>query len=518
MMRTSQIFKASHHAVPSPDGTLIACISNQSLIIRSTNNSEVHRAITLAPQFATRINLSKWSPLPDSKTDSPKSYNHRIFLADTATVRLWDTDDENWTAVINNAGGSLGKIANVEFGRDSNEILVFTEFGIKLTVWFLDTGRNVEITDPKFATKGFDHRPSTGHFALLTRPAAHDVVTLHEPGNYSLLKSFLVSTIDAQGLKWSPCGRWIAIWDTPSSGYKVMIYTSEGHLFRTYAGPSGDDSINLGVKSVDWTPCGKYLAIGGYDSKVTMLKSTTFSPAKSLLHVSTLNLPSLTVWQELVSSDERVYSLAPQPMSPPMLDSSSDGPHLRNGVSILAFNSAESGLVATRVDSMPTTAWIWSLEHSWLLTVLVHHSPIKSLSWHPTLPGLLMIRCAHDDGVVYLWEKNEGRPQIFSLPLEKLTGKYGAQWVNAVSPKEPVVMLNDAQSYVIGYLGEAAEDEGESEADSLSTSALQDDNFRAQEGSLFDVVTQPGDNIARAEMQALRSSDKEWDMIKDVPN
>jgi hypothetical protein len=61
--------------------------------------------------------------------------------------------------------------------------------------------------------------------------------------------------VDAQGLKWSPDGRWLAVWDSASSGYKVFIYTPDGHLYRTYTGT--ENGFNgLGVKIIEWSPKG----------------------------------------------------------------------------------------------------------------------------------------------------------------------------------------------------------------------------------------------------------------------
>jgi WD40 repeat protein len=76
-------------------------------------------------------------------------------------------------------------------------------------------------------------------------------------------------------LKWSADGRWIAIWDAPSIGYKVHIYTADGHLYRVYSSDSGDGLHGLGVKSLEWSPRGDYLAIGGHDRRVTLLGTRT---------------------------------------------------------------------------------------------------------------------------------------------------------------------------------------------------------------------------------------------------
>lgn len=128
---------------------------------------------------------------------------------------------------------------------------------------------------------GYDYRPCTSHFALLTRSFTHDVVSIHQNTSYRISSTFTLPTIDAQGLKWSPCGRWLAVWDSATSGYKVLIYTADGHLYRTHQ----KDVEGLGVKTVEWSPGGDFLTIGGYDGKLCFLNNYTFSPVRVNLRV-----------------------------------------------------------------------------------------------------------------------------------------------------------------------------------------------------------------------------------------
>ena len=82
--------------------------------------------------------------------------------------------------------------------------------------------------------------------------------------------------MDAQGLKWSPCGRWLAVWDSAVAGYKVLVYTADGHLFRTHEKPCE----GLGIKSVEWSPSSDFLTIGSYDGRLCFLSNYTFSPVR----------------------------------------------------------------------------------------------------------------------------------------------------------------------------------------------------------------------------------------------
>ena len=92
----------------------------------------------------------------------------------------------------------------------------------------------------------------------------------------------MLPTVDAQGLKWSPDGKWIAIWDAASTGTKVLIYIADGQPFRTYTGPLDSDSaLDLGVRGIEWSPVAsntgvsEFLAVGKVDGTIDILRSKT---------------------------------------------------------------------------------------------------------------------------------------------------------------------------------------------------------------------------------------------------
>lgn len=52
--------------------------------------------------------------------------------------------------------------------------------------------------------------------------------------------------------------------------------------------------------------------------------------------------------------------------------------------------------------------------------MLIHHSPIKKFSWHPSHPYILLIQCHHlqilSDPIIYLWSALWDTPNIIKLP------------------------------------------------------------------------------------------------------
>lgn len=194
--------------------------------------------------------------------------SQRLLLADDATILVYDVRRPVLYAEISGATG-LTSLGNIEFGRTPDEVMVFSDFDFKIQIWSLITKRAIEIKDPKSASPGYDYRPTSGHLALLIRPAVHDILMVIAPHTHEVLETLELLTIDAQGIKYSPDSNWIAIWDTPSAGCRVLILTADGQLFKTYSLPH--EELNLGVRSVQWSPDSEYLAIGDNEGKVTFL-------------------------------------------------------------------------------------------------------------------------------------------------------------------------------------------------------------------------------------------------------
>ncbi len=272
---------ASRIAVASPNGTLIATVHQSRLILRSSTTGDICQNFQLPQDFPEKCRYVRWYKGYSFKTTVPeiqhKGKTERVLLANDDTVLIYSAKDAQWKAEITGASSNLGSIANIDFGYTPDEVLVFSDFRVKVTIWSLITNRGVEIRDPKTIVNGYDYRLQSGHLAVLTRAAAHDTVMLLDPGSYDLSKNFDLPTVEAQGLKWSTDGRWLAIWDAASSGYKVLIYTADGHLFKTYMGGQDAHNIGLGVKSLSWGPTAGLLAIGDYNGHVTLLNTNTVS-------------------------------------------------------------------------------------------------------------------------------------------------------------------------------------------------------------------------------------------------
>lgn len=244
------------------------------------------QSIPLNPDVILRCRLLRWSRPGDHLNEILQGRENgkgvwlcsRILLAGDDTIRVYDVNDPKWCARIERASGNLGRIADVAFGHTANEVLVFSDFGVKLTIWSLITRRGVEIRDPKYSVHCYTYRARTGHMAILTRPHAQDILMLLSPEEYGLLKIVELPTVDAQEISWSRDGQWLAVRDTASSGHKLFIYTADGHLFKTYSTEENITGIGLGISHLEWSSSNGQLAFGDYNDKVTILgnNSVTF--------------------------------------------------------------------------------------------------------------------------------------------------------------------------------------------------------------------------------------------------
>ncbi|KAL8868887.1 MAG: hypothetical protein Q9174_004687 [Haloplaca sp. 1 TL-2023] len=341
---------------------------------------------------------------------------------------------------------TLTKLARVEFGRTPDELMVFSDFGFKMQIWSLTTKRAVEIKDPKSCSSSFSYRPKTGHLALLTRPAAHDVLLILAPNTYDILGTWELGTVDARGIAYSPDGNWIAVWDTASAGCRVLLLTADGHHFKNYSLP--EDDLNLGISNVQWNPSGECLAVGDHDGKITLLRANTFVPQTMFSHPATFEAPGKTIWQEEIGQSLcRSYTAAPQPAESPSVASFPATKEKMSGVTLMKFN-ASGTLLASRDAATPSTLWIHSVHTRQLFTALIHHSPIKSIRWHNHIEDLLLIQCAIPEPIVHVWKASWSYPQVVRLPLKAPLGQTMATWLSFDDHIVRLMLNNNTQSAI----------------------------------------------------------------------
>lgn len=414
-------------------------------------------------------------------------------------------------------------------------MLVFTDFGLKLTVFNLEWRTSTDIPGPKWwqarnASKGYAYRPKTKNLTLLSRREGKDVVSVHNQANYEVLRSWNPDTVDATSISWSLDGKWLAVVESAGHGHKILFYTADGHLFITWKGPrpsgveEADIDLGAGVKSIEWSADGRYLAVADFSSKITLLSIPAFVETMRVQHTSTIKpMEGLQVWQEhvitraqavLEKTDQRTYEPVTKITSPPTIaptPESSTSTEVKAGTALMAID-ATGTLIASKTESMPTTVFIWDVASKLLRAVLIQHSPVAKVTWHPSLDELLLIRCESDDtnGVAYLWEPSCETPKIVDfgtqLPEGRIMGKTVIRWLptkdedDSTTPA-PALFFADTQDTIVASLSESSEDVPWSEAKAKAV-----DIYGQTEESPLNILDMPYHESVREDMASLEGN------------
>lgn len=471
---------ASAHSLPSPDGRFLATVVGQKLFLRTTRSLATTRTITLSEACAGSIKHFIWSDSSD-----------RLLVASADnTIRVFSATVPRYCATIKDPTSETAKVSYVAFGATHDEVLVYADFGLKLTIFNLEWRTSIDIPNPKLyqavnASKGYAYRPQTRNLALLSRRDGKDVVSIHRQANYEVIRSWNPDTIDAASISWSLDGKWLAVIESAGHGHKILFYAADGHLFKTWKGPrpsgiaEADIDLGAGVKSIQWSADGRYLAVADYSMKITLLSIPPFVETMRVEHTSTIKpMEGLQVWQEqvvtkaqaiLAKTEQRTYTAVTVTVHPPTgapAPASSTLPDIKAGTALMAIDTTGT-LIASKMESMPTTIFIWDIASKLLRAVLIQHAPVAKLTWHPSINELLLIRCESDDtkGVAYIWEPTFGTPRIvdFSaqLPEGRTLGRTVIRWLPTPSSSDieeegqvPALFFADTQDTILASLSE----------------------------------------------------------------
>ncbi|KAF7897550.1 hypothetical protein EAF00_005778 [Botryotinia globosa] len=457
-MRFSRLLKSSDQSLPSPNGAYIATILPSALQFRETRSLEIIRSISLPPELTASITSFIWS-----------CSSNRLLVASADVIRIFSPSDNRFSAKITNPTSGTTKTTFISFGGNEDEVCIFSDFGLKLTIFNLATSKSVDITSPKLftpatAAKGFSHRPRSGNLALLTRIGGKDVISIHKSGSLEVIRSWLPETIDAQEITWSPDGKWITICESASQGHKLLLYTADGHLYKVWNGPTPileeekDIALGAGIKMIEWSPTGTHIAISDFSRKVVLLAAPAFAESMLLSHVPSVNpTDTLHIWNEQFSPSPnggftREFVRGKQPTLPPEATAIPTA-EPKTGANMMTFDISGT-LLATKVEEMPSAVWVWDVGSRSLRALLIMHSPVARVTFHPSVNELLMVRCEGEEnkGRIKMWDPSWDAPRIVNFGLQipegKIIGKSTIKWLNVASVS-PSIFFSDSQDCIL---------------------------------------------------------------------
>ncbi|KHJ35831.1 putative wd40 domain-containing protein [Erysiphe necator] len=460
-MRKSQIVQSSSQSLPSPDGAYIAIILPSSLCIRETGSLNITQEISIPSEISVLWFL--WSPS-----------SSRILVGTKETLYIFSPTNSQALARIENLTSSSIKASFVTFSIDDDEILIFYDLGFKLSIINIITSESVDIAfiklfSPATATKGFSFRPGTGNLTLLTRTGGKDIISLHSRGTQDVFRSWYPETIDTQGLSWSGDGKWLAIFESASLGFKLLIYTAGGNLYKKCQISAEildlDPLIELGlgIKLIEWTPSRKYIAIGDYSDRVTLLQMPQFTYFMSFSHKNILKIVgSCPIWQEQTNLQGSGFkSEFTQTVKGIYLPTPSSVNNVKTGVSLMSFDKSGS-LLTVKMENHPTTIWIWDVMKPVPRAILVLHATVSKILWHPKIDKQFMALCEGESaqGLVYIWNNSWLSPKIIDFasyfPDGRLIEKTISRWVHT-KDLNSCLFFSDAQNCLLLWFQNTSE-------------------------------------------------------------
>lgn len=394
---------------------------------------------------------------PEAKIASLKwsADGSQILINHDRGLQVVDSKHRSSRVFLKNGTGGLGRIASADF-IGNEHILVIWEFG-KARLWHMNSGKAIDLPDSKTTCDGQTWQIRPGNkspplFAMLSRIGADDHLSLHFPSLRQPPPPTKLPASDAQGISWSPDGRWLAVLDVPTASPSLYIYTPDGHPFRSY--PSSKEiEIGLGVKNIAWSPDGRILALTKHDGFVELLNTRTFMPVAMVEHGTTIHQHDVAkedqapLWQEIVSaSNERSYTLQPQPVSPPLSKAKAGSEPKDLGVAEACF-SADGSYLATRDCRMLNTVWIWNTATLGAHAVVIQHSNVRRLKWHPSRSQTLMIDCA--EGFAHVWNVSSSDPPV-ALSTGALA-KARLSWIEGPTVASPIIMVAEPSRFHLLY-------------------------------------------------------------------
>lgn len=299
---------ASPYCLPSPDGAYVATLSASSIHIREADSLSTVRETSLPRGFAGPVASFQWSPS-----------SRMLLVACSHEIHVFSAWEEGGIhATVRNPVPPAAKLAYAGFGAVDTDVCLCASLGLKFAVFDITSSSAVEIANPKFfnaahVRKGLRYRPGTHHLTLLTRASGKDMISIHHPKTKEMQRSWSPDTIDAQGLAWSPDGKWLAVWESAAHGHKLLFYTPDGSLFKTWSGPQpmvpsdNETQLGPGVRLVEFSADARVLAVGDSSRRICMLSMTSITESMRLHH------PSSVVSTETLQVRHQMQSLSDPP-------------------------------------------------------------------------------------------------------------------------------------------------------------------------------------------------------------
>ncbi|KAJ7092601.1 hypothetical protein C8R44DRAFT_816099 [Mycena epipterygia] len=396
----------------SPGAHLILTAIQDRLVVRRADTFQIMQTWLLdassTPTHALTSVKAKGNLPDNSISHIGWSCDSEYVLAASAkrgVVHVYKVQDENWTARIESGAEGLVK---AEWAPDGRTVLCFSQWGLRVTVWSLVTGKATYIQFPLHPDTGYAFRADGRYFVLAERHKSKDTAGVYDTADsYKLVRHFPLPTSSLASLTLSPTGNHLAIWEGPIE-YKLYILSLVGDILGSFC---PDPDPGFGIRRVAWHPSGLFLAVGGWDDKIHVL-DLTWSPAVTL-ELSARIPAGVTIWREPSKWQETTegrgflsYERLQGPYSITLQRADLTKPSPKSGAVQLEWNKSGS-LLLVRFENSPSVVHIFdfpSPEQVFLprlRAVLLHTRPVIHARWNPVRKGSMTLCCGTQS--LYMW-------------------------------------------------------------------------------------------------------------------
>ncbi|TRM66438.1 quinon protein alcohol dehydrogenase-like superfamily [Schizophyllum amplum] len=427
-MDFTEIYKHSSSLVAfSPGAHFILTAVQDRLVVRRADSFQITRKwqVDASPSpsevalAAPKASASSVKPKTNvSGKDTPVHITHIAWSCDSeyvlaacaksGVVHVYKLRDEEWSARIDAGAEGLVK---AEWAPDGRNILCFSEWNLRVTIWSLVTGTSIYIQYPLHFDKGYAFRRDGRYLALVERLKSRDTLGLYDASNaFKLVRHFPLPTSSLSLMALSPRGTHIAICEGPLEYKLYIVSVATGAVLATFV---PDLDPGFGIRHIKWHPDGAFLLVGGWDDRIHVLDGLSFSPICAIELASRV-AASVAIWREpskwLEATEgrgflayERVRSAQTLPVARPDLTK----PPPKCGAVQMEFNQ-NGALLLLRFENVPNVMYIYDfpsdgapLLQPKLRTVIMNNKAVLHARWNPIRPGNLAF-CSGERSV-YLW-------------------------------------------------------------------------------------------------------------------
>ena len=200
---------------------------------------------------------------------SPNSKYVAIFMNKKAAIYIYKVGDGALMATIED--GQSG-ISSFYWAKDSVQLLVFSEFMYKVSIYNLAEKNMTYIKGPKLSSSKGSAFTNDGKFmALIEKHDCKDYLSVYYTIGWNMVNSFQLDLFDAVEVRWAPNNSYLVVWDNCINYRLQVLCHAKGQVlkYEPY-------NFALGIKTVQFSSGSLFLAIGSYDEKIRLLNAISW--------------------------------------------------------------------------------------------------------------------------------------------------------------------------------------------------------------------------------------------------